>query len=73
MKSRATLTVVFVLLVAVDLWGVAEIVRFLAAYGHSGDFAVWFLTAVVAMFYAGLIWITVRVGKRLGLRRAGPQ
>jgi hypothetical protein len=62
--GRTGLIAIFVLLVAADIFGVTEVVRLLFTNRHQ-DFAFWGVFVLVALFNAGLIWLTVRVWRRL--------
>ncbi len=55
----------FVLLIAVDLWGVSEVWRLIFDHSHHAGGAFWVAFAFVVLLYVGLIWFIVRVGRRL--------
>jgi hypothetical protein len=64
MKGKRLLSVLFVALVADDVWSVVQLLRKLFAH-HNGGAGFWTAFVLVATFQAGLIWLTVRIGKRL--------
>ena len=74
--GRASLALCLVLLIAADVWSVAEVWRLIFNHGHRGGAAFWGAFALVVLIYAGLLWLTIRVARRLRAgssgRLAGP-
>jgi hypothetical protein len=74
--GRTGLALSLLLLIAADLWGVGEVWRLVFDHSHRDGVAFWGGFVVVVLFNVGLVWLTVRVAKRLrarpGDRLAGP-
>lgn len=62
---RTWLTVLFVVLVVYDIWSIGQLIRTLFDHGHRGGASFWVAFLLIAAFHAGIIWLTVRIGKRL--------
>lgn len=63
----------FVLLLAADLWGVAEVWRLIFDRSHRGGVEFWEVFTTVVLFEVGLIWLTFWVGRRVFPRFASAE